>query len=189
MDKLVIDIETSNSFADVGGRDNFNDLKVSLVGAYSYDDDRFYSFYEDQIEAFAPLLKRAGLVIGFAINRFDIPVLKKHFDFNLFALERLDMLEEIELKLGQRVSLNALAKANLGEAKTHSNGLEAIKLYHEGNFEELKDYCINDVRLTRDLYELAKKQGYLLVPEKNNPENLLKAEFNLSDVALPATLF
>ena len=133
------------------------------------------------------MLKRAGLIIGFAINRFDIPVLAKHYNFNLLALSRLDLLEEIELKLGQRISLSALAKTNLGIAKDH-HGLEAIKMYREGRFEELKNYCLNDVRLTRDLYELAKKQGHLLVPDRNTGE-LIKSQFNWQEAALPATLF
>lgn len=189
MDKLVIDIETSNSFADVGGQSKLLDLKISLIGAYSYNKNAYFSFDEDHIHEFEPLLKNAGLVIGFAINRFDIPILNKHYGFDLLALERLDMLEEIELALGQRISLNNLAKANIGLEKTHSNGLEAIKLYNEGRLDELKEYCLNDVKLTKELYDLALKQGYLLVPEKNNPENLLKAEFDWKQVALPATLF
>lgn len=187
MDKLVIDIETSNTFADVGGHQNITDLKISLIGAYSYKEDKFFAFHENQIQEFAPLLRRAGLIIGFAINRFDIPVLKKHFPFDIASLERLDILEEIELKLGQRISLSALANANLGVKKEH-HGLEAVKMYRSGNLEELKNYCLNDVRLTRDLYELAKRQGYLLVPDRNSNE-MLRAQFNWQDVALPATLF
>jgi len=187
MDKLVIDIETSNTFADVGGQDHVKDLKVSLIGVYSYNKDKFFCFDENQIADFGPMLKQAGLVIGFAINRFDIPVLDKHYNFNLFALERLDILEEIELKLGQRISLSALAKANLGIAKEH-HGLEAIKMYREGQIEELKNYCLNDVKLTRDLYELTRKQGHLLVPDRNTGE-LIKAEFKWREELLPATLF
>ena len=137
---------------------------------------------------FGELLKRAGLVIGFAINRFDIPVLNKHYNFNLFSLQRLDILEEIELALGQRISLNHLAKINLNMEKTHSSGLEAIRLYNEGKLEELKDYCLNDVKITRGLYELAKKQGYLTVPDRKTGENL-KANFNWQEELLPATLF
>lgn len=188
MDKLVIDIETSNTFQDVGGHENFKDLKVSLIGAYSYNQDRFFAFYENQIDDFGPLLQKSGLVVGFAINRFDIPVLEKHYNFDLYALSRLDLLEEIELSLGQRISLNVLAKTNLGLEKTHASGLEAIRLYNEGNLEELKNYCLNDVKLTRDLYELARKQGYLLVPDRNTGE-LLKAKLNLKEIELPATLF
>ena len=187
MDKLVLDIETSNTFADVGGERNLADLKVSLIGAYSYNQDKFFSFDENQIHEFAPLLKRAGLVIGFAINRFDIPVLKKHYNFDLMALERLDLLEEIELKLGRRISLSALAKANLGIGKDH-HGLEATKMYKEGRFEELKEYCLNDVKLTRDLYELAKRQGYLVVPDRDTGE-LRRIEMDFREIELPATLF
>ncbi len=187
MDKLVIDIETSNTFADVGGERNLKDLKISLIGVYSYDRDKFFCFDENQIHEFKPILQNAGLVIGFAINRFDIPVLDKHYDFNLFALKRLDLLEEIELKIGGRISLNVLAKTNLGIHKEH-HGLEAVKMYREGNLEELKNYCLNDVRLTRDLYELARRQGFLVVPDKTTGE-LRKAEFNWKEEVLPATLF
>lgn len=187
MDKLVLDIETSNTFADVGGHRNLKELKVSLIGAYSYSEDRYFAFDEHEIEKFSPLLKRAGLVIGFAINRFDIPVLAKHFSFDLMTLPRLDLLEEIELTIGERVSLNRLAKANLGIEKTH-HGLEAPRLYAEGNITELKEYCLNDVKLTKDLYELWKKQGYLVVPEKTTGK-LVKVPLTWEEEALLATLF
>lgn len=187
MDKLVIDIETKNTFADVGGQDNIKDLLVSLVGVYSYGHDKFFAFHENQIRELTPLLQNAGLIIGFSINRFDIPVLEKHFSFNLRAIPRLDLLEEIELLLGQRISLDALAKANLGIGKTH-HSLEAVRLYKENKLEELKNYCLNDVKITKDLYELAKKQGHLLVPQRDTQE-LVKAYFNWQEILLPNTLF
>ena len=39
-DKIVIDIETSNTFADVG-RNNFNELNVSVAVIYSYNEERY----------------------------------------------------------------------------------------------------------------------------------------------------
>jgi DEAD/DEAH box helicase domain-containing protein len=187
MDKLVIDIETKNTFADVGGQNNIHKLEVSFVGVYSYNQDKYLSFYENQLDELAKLLQKSGLVIGFSINRFDIPVLEKHCNFNIFALPRLDLLDEIEMALGHRISLDMLAKANLGIGKTH-NGLEAIKFYKEGNLEELKNYCLHDVKITKDLYDLAKKQGHLLVPKKYSDE-IVKANFNWKEQTLPATLF
>ncbi len=187
MDKLVLDIETSNTFADVGGEKNIGDLKVSLIGVYSYNQNKYFSFDENHIAEFEPLLKKTGLVIGFAINRFDIPVLNKHYNFDLFNLPRLDLLEEIELVRGHRVSLNSLAKSNLGLEKTH-HSLEAITLYKDGNWEELKNYCLNDVKLTKDLYELAKNRGYLLLSDRDTGE-LVKTELNFKEIELPATLF
>ncbi|PIT92544.1 MAG: hypothetical protein COU08_01860 [Candidatus Harrisonbacteria bacterium CG10_big_fil_rev_8_21_14_0_10_42_17] len=188
MDKIVLDIETKNTFADVGGERNLKNLQVSFVGVYSYQQDSFLSFFEDEIANLRPYLQNAGLVVGFASNRFDLPVLQSHFDFNLMKLPRLDLLEEIELSFGKRVSLNRLAHANLGETKLHDSGLASIRLYEEGKFEELKEYCLQDVKLTRDLYNLAQRQGFLLVPERTSGENV-KVEFTWPELFLPSTLF
>lgn len=189
MDKFVIDIETKNSFADVGGRGDENLLKLdaSFVGVYSYNQDKYFSFHENQLGEVGPLLQKAGLIIGFSINRFDIPILAKYCNFNLRAVRRLDLLEEIEVALGHRISLDLLAKANLGVGKT-SHGLEAIKFYNEGRFDELEKYCLNDVKITKDLYDLAKKQGHLMVPTKYSTE-VVKASFNWQEQTLPSTLF
>lgn len=187
MDKLVIDIETKDTFADVGGHHNLKRLNVSMVGVYSYRRDAFLAFNEHELSGLKPLLQNAGLVVGFSINRFDLPVLEKYFDFNLMRLSRLDLLDEIELALGHRISLDALARANLGIGKTH-HSLEAIDLYRAGNIEELKNYCLNDVKITKELYDLAWKQGYLSVPHKITGESI-RASFNWQEQTLPATLF
>ena len=188
MDKLVIDIETKNSFADVGGQSNVDKLEVSFVGVYSYNQDKYLSFSENEMDKLASIIQKAGLIIGFSINRFDLPVLAKHCKFNIMALPRLDLLDEIELALGHRISLDVLAKTNLGVGKTHSTGLEAIRLYKEGKLDELASYCINDVKITKELYDLAKKQGHLMVPKRNSNE-MSKAQFNWKEEILPATLF
>ncbi len=168
-DKLVLDIETKNTFAQVGGQANIHLLDTSFVGVYSYAKDKYLSFFENEIQDLTEYLQRASLVVGFSINRFDIPVLKKHFNFDLFKIPRLDLLEEIEMSMGRRISLDILAKTNLGLEKTH-HSLEAITLYQAGNLKELESYCLNDVKITKDLYELAKKQGHLLVPDRQTGE-------------------
>jgi len=169
-DKIVLDIETKNTFADVG-KDNFDALEISLVGAYSYNQNKYFCFNENQLDEFAQLCQSANLLIGFSINRFDLPVLKKYLTFDLFNMANFDILDKIETITGQRVGLNALAKTNLGIGKT-GHSLAAPHLYHKGQIEELKNYCLNDVKITKELYELALKQGYLLVPQKNSHESL-----------------
>ncbi len=188
MDKIVIDIETKNVFADVGGEHNLRKLDVSVVGVYSYNQDKYLCFDERELPELGKLLQKTGLLVGFSINRFDVPVLAKYFSFNLTAIPALDLLEEIELAVGRRVGLDILAKANLGGmGKTH-HGTEAVTLYREGNMEELKNYCLNDVRLTKELYDLARKRKFLVVPKKDTGE-LVTARFAIEDIALPATLF
>ena len=187
MDRIVLDIETSNTFADVGGERNLTALCVSLIGAYSYNRNEYISFTEHTLAEFGPILQKAGLVIGFAIDRFDLPVLAKHYSFNVMSLNRLDLLEEFELATGHRISLNTLAKINLGQEKT-GHGLEAVKLYKEGKIDELRSYCLQDVKLTKDLYDLAKKQGYLMYPHKITGQ-WERATMKFADDFLPATLF
>lgn len=177
MDKLVIDIETKNTFAEVG-QDNFDALKVSVIGAYSYSRDEFFCFEEHQFAEFGEMFKNADSVIGFSINRFDVPILKRYFNFDVYSVPRFDILDEIEFSLGQRVGLDLLAKINLGKGKT-GYGLEAVKLYRQGKIEELKNYCLNDVKITKELYDLAKNRGYLLVPKKKSDE-ILKVNFDFS---------
>lgn len=186
-DKLVIDIETKNTFEDVGGQENIEKLEASFVGVYSYNQDKYFSFWEGEWEKLAPLLQDAALVIGFSINRFDLPVLAKYFSFNLMALSRLDLLEEVELAYGSRVSLDILAQTNLGIGKTH-HGLDAIRFYAEGNFKELEAYCLQDVKVTKELYEFIRKNNHVMIPKRYSGE-LVKVTLDLKEVSLPATLF
>lgn len=176
-DKLVIDIETKNSFADVGGHDHLLDLEMSYVGIYSYNLDKYFGFFEHEFEQLEPYLKSTDLIIGFSSNRFDIPILNKYYNFNVKAIESLDMLDEIEEKLGHRVKLDHLAQTNLKIGKTAPSGLEAIKLYNEKRWDDLKNYCLNDVKITKELYDLGKKQGHLLVPTDHG-RSIAKVEFD-----------
>lgn len=178
LDTLVFDIETQNFFTDPEvGWDNYGALRISVVGVYSYMEDRYYAFEEDQMEALAELFNDARRIVGFSMNRYDIPVLNNYFQRlgahapKLWEMERVDLLEEIEMSAGQRVSLSRLAEANLGVKKDH-HGSEAGALYREGKMQELKDYCLNDVKLTKELYDLYRKQNYLFMPDKRTGETM-----------------
>ena len=176
LDTLVFDIETQNFFTDPDvGWDNYAALKISVVGVYSYLEDRYYCYEEHEMDKLAELFSDARRIVGFSMNRYDIPVLQQLFSADkkrapkLWEMERVDLLEEIEMATGQRISLDRLANANLGLNKTH-HGSEAGSLYREGKMEELKEYCVNDVKLTKDLYDLYRKQNYLMVPSKKTGE-------------------
>ena len=55
---------------------------------------------------------------------------------------------------------------------------DAIRLYRDGLMDELKAYCLKDVELTKQLYDLYRTQGFLLVPMKETGENA-KVEFSV----------
>lgn len=187
LDKIVFDIETKNTFADVGGQDRLLDLEISFVGVYSYNQDKYLSFFEDKMKELEELFKNAGLIIGFAINRFDVPVLNKYFDYDLFKIPRLDLLDEVELNAGQRIGLDVLARTNLGVGKT-SQFPDVINFYKEKNWQALEEYCLNDVKITKDLYELAKQRGYLIMPERHTGD-MKRVQFKFEDLIFQPTLF
>lgn len=168
-DKIVFDIETKNSFEDVGGHDHLRDLEVSVIGAYSYNQNKYFCFEDSELEKFGKFLKQAGLLIGFSSKNFDVPVLEKYYNFNIAAIPHFDILEEIEKTFGRRIGLGVLAEANIGLGKT-GHGLEAIDMYKRGEIEKLKNYCLQDVKITKEIFDFVKEKGYLWIPQRDMPQ-------------------
>ncbi len=178
-DTVVFDIETSNFFTSPEvGWGNFAALKVSVVGMYSYDRDEYRCVGPDDQDVLREWFGAARRIVGFASNRYDVPVMNLLFkewgaeaggSLDLWRKDRVDLLEEIELATGRRVGLGRLAEANLGEAKS-GHGSEAIALYEQGRIEELKAYCLKDVELTKRLYDQFLAERAFLVPDPYTDE-------------------
>lgn len=160
--KIVFDLETQYSFDDVGGRGNLRLLKVSVLGAYDYRTNEFRCYEEGELAAFEERLREQPQLIGFNIRQFDLPVLAPYLaTVDWRTLKTLDLMEEVVRFTGHRVSLNSLVAATLGERKI-ADGLEALRFWREGRIRELKEYCLDDVRLTRELYEYGIREGQVL---------------------------
>jgi DEAD/DEAH box helicase domain-containing protein len=154
---LVLDLETQKMFDDVG-RNNLHKLKVSVVGVYDYLTDECKVYQESEVSFLEERLKSAELVIGFNIRRFDLPVLSPYLFLSIDMLPVLDLMEEIEKVRGHRVGLHSVAQATLGITKS-GEGWNAVNLYEQGRIEELKAYCLNDVRLTKEIYDYGCREG------------------------------
>ncbi len=148
---LVLDLETQKTFDQVG-RQNLHKLKVSVVGIYDYLNDEYRIYEESELSILEERLKSAELLIGFNIRRFDLPVLAPYLFLSIETLPVLDIMDEIEKVRGHRVSLHSVAQATLGITKT-GEGWNAVNLYEQGRMEELKRYCLNDVKLTKEIYD------------------------------------
>lgn len=159
-DVLVFDIETKKSFEEVGGRDRLNLLGVSVLGAYSYQRDQYFAFEEHELNKFKELLEQSGLLVGFNIKSFDLPVLEPYLPVSSYNLAFLDLMDDVVLSAGFRLSLDNLAGNTVGARKT-ADGLQALRWYKEGKIEEIKKYCLQDVRVTKELYEFGKKNGHI----------------------------
>ena len=103
-------------------------------------------------------LKKADLIIGFNVRDFDMEVLAPYLLTPVKNFPILDLLVEFEKVRGHRISLQSIAQATLNTSKSGS-GWDAIQLYKDGKIAELKKYCIDDVRITKDVYEYGLKHG------------------------------
>ncbi|MGH7829360.1 MAG: ribonuclease H-like domain-containing protein [Candidatus Binatia bacterium] len=181
--KLVIDLETQKTFEDVGGR-NYDELLVSVLGVYRYDGNNYESYLEQDLHRFENLLIDSPLVIGFNIRKFDFPVLQRYLKMDTTKVPMLDILEDICGKIGHRVSLESVARATLQSGKT-ADGLEAIEYFKKGEWEKLKSYCLNDVKITKEIYEFGVREGqvYYLTRDGSDRKSVKVewAELRLSD--------
>jgi DEAD/DEAH box helicase domain-containing protein len=151
--KLVLDLETQNSFKEIGGKSNLNLLKISLVGVYNYTTGKYLSFLENELDSLKELLKKAELIIGYNLKGFDYPVLENYMkDVNFSGIKTLDILEIIERYLGYKIKLESVAQGSLGLGKSGS-GLDAIEYWKSGDIKSLKKYCLQDVKVTKEVYE------------------------------------
>jgi DEAD/DEAH box helicase domain-containing protein len=66
--------------------------------------------------------------------------------------QTLDLMADLEAKLGHRLSLDSVASASLGVGKT-GDGLDAIRWYREGRLLEIAEYCCFDVKCTKLVHE------------------------------------
>ena len=169
-ERLVLDIETQKEFSEVEGR-RPDLLGVSVVGIYRYQADRYEAYLESELSRLVPLLEHAELVIGFNINRFDFPVLQPYLPFPASQIPTLDLLDEVVKHLGHRVSLDSLAQATLGKKKSGS-GLDALRWFKEKKFDLIKQYCLDDVKLTKELYEYGKQHGTFYATSKFSNDKL-----------------
>lgn len=149
-------------------------MGVSLVGCYHYRGGRFVAYRADRAGDRVLLeaeLRQATRVIGFNLVSFDLPALSGALGAWVLELPTLDLLQEVQHALGHRLSLDHLARETLGRTLAGArvgvrgkagDGLQAIEWYRRGQWRKLERYCLQDVRLTRDLYDFARKRGHLL---------------------------
>ncbi len=159
MNKVVFDIETRNLFQDVG-RNDPTLLDISVVGVYESNTDTYTAYLQEEFTELWKVIERADMLIGFNSNHFDLPLLNKYYAGDLAKIKHVDLLEKIRESLGRRIGLANVAEATLNEGKS-ANGLEAVEWWKKGEIEKIKKYCLQDVKVTKDVYDFALKNGGL----------------------------
>jgi len=188
---IVLDLETKYAFDEVEGRKP-EKLGITVIGTYIYQEDVYRIYREDAIGELEELLMTKPLLVGFNIKKFDMPVLKPYLKMDPKNIPVLDIMEEMVKALGHRVSLDSVAKATLNTQKS-GHGLDAIKYYRNGEWEKLEKYCLDDVRITKEVFEYGAQNKELFYLSKfdrskakapvswevENPEEVNDAQYTL----------
>lgn len=157
MKKITFDIETIGEFGPAMDPTN---LELAVVGVHDSQTDEYRCFQQHELPQLWPIMERADILIGYNSDHFDIPILNKYYAGDLAAIKSVDIMKEVRNVLGRRLRLDNLAEATLGKKKS-GNGLEAVRWWKQGLVEKVMAYCLDDVRITKELYDYARQNGSL----------------------------
>ncbi|PIQ68368.1 MAG: helicase [Candidatus Taylorbacteria bacterium CG11_big_fil_rev_8_21_14_0_20_46_11] len=163
MRKVTFDIETTNFFTDTGSNDPAS-LTIACVCIHDSETDTYTSYYEEELSKLWPILEKTDLLIGYNSDHFDIPLLNKYYPGDLTGIKSLDLMKEIQKKLGRRIKLDSVASATLGKKKSADGSLANV-WWRQGKKQEVVNYCIDDVKITKELYEYMAKHATVKYPD------------------------
>jgi uncharacterized protein YprB with RNaseH-like and TPR domain len=156
---VTFDIETSNVMSSLA-RNDLSRLDISIVGVHDSETNEYTSYSQEEFPKMWPIFEHADMVVGYNSDSFDIPILNKYYAGDLSKIRSLDLMIEVQKVLGRRLRLQSLAEATLGRGKG-GDGLKAIEWWAQGLTDKVREYCIEDVRITRELFDHALKNGVL----------------------------
>ncbi len=163
---VYFDLETQRTANDAGGWERKQGMGMSLGVTYSTATGHYRIFDEKRVNELVEQLLKADLVIGFNVINFDYEVLMGYTILDLkHHVPTLDLMVEIEQKLGHKLALDALAKATIGAGKS-GDGMEAIRWWREGRLLDIAEYCCIDVKVTRLLHEYGCKNKELFYHDR-----------------------
>ncbi len=153
MRKIVLDIETRNTFQEVGKAEPAA-LDISVVCIHDSETDSYSSYLQEDLNKLWPIIEKADVLITFNGDHFDIPLLDKYYPGDLKKIKSLDLLKEVRKSLGHRVGLGVIAQGTLNKGKS-GHGLEAVEWWKKGEVDKIIKYCLEDVKVTKEVYEYA----------------------------------
>lgn len=169
---MVLDIETKQLVQEVGGWDHVDKLGISVACVYDSKTDQFKSYLEKDLPELIELC-RDRLIVGYNIRGFDLPVMVP-YGLEMHGLDVFDIMYDVETLTRQRfLKLEYLARGTLGEGKS-ADGLMAVEWYKQGQIQKIIDYCLQDVKVTRDVFQFGRQNGYIRIQRSENEEKKIE---------------
>ena len=174
---LIYDLQIVNAVPDrrhppvdgityCAGWDDHAGMGISVICCYDYATELYATYPPGSHWQFAQLMHKRSPLVGFNNLAFDNRVLTAA-GLDIPTEGYYDLRAAILASLGdpyaKGISLDALARANLGRGKSGDGALAPV-LWQRGRRAAVAEYCHNDVTLTRGLWELVRTTGRVLHP-------------------------
>ncbi|HUP56616.1 MAG TPA: ribonuclease H-like domain-containing protein [Bdellovibrionota bacterium] len=176
---LVLDLETQRLVQEVGGWDHIDKLGISVACAYDSKSDQFLSFKESELPALIDLCYER-LVVGYNIRGFDLPVMVP-YGLDVKKVDAFDIMYDLEALTRQRyMKLEYVARGTLGTGKS-ADGLMAVEWWKKGEIQKIIDYCLQDVKVTRDIFQHGRQNGFVKIQRSEDaaqPASQVSVQWN-----------
>lgn len=168
---VTFDLEIKTPIPEKGGKPDWGYARAGKCGIASvvlYDSktERYHVYDENTLDACMDHLNAADRIVGYNSFEFDRAVLENISGRRLTA-EHVDLFQVFKAAVnmaGGGWRLGQVCSRTVGLDKT-GEGASAPSLFAQGRFAELIDYNINDVHLTRTLYNHILTLGYVIAPD------------------------
>jgi DEAD/DEAH box helicase domain-containing protein len=177
MDIVYFDLETQRTANDVGGWGHKHEMGMSIGVTFSTKTEEYHIYTAATVEELIAQLRRSDLVIGYNHTHFDYGVLGGYYPFDLnLELRSLDLMVDLDAKLGHRPKLEDVAVATLGVGKT-AEGLQAIRWWQQGKLAEIAEYCAYDVKVTKCIHEYGVRHGFVKYRDRSGRDQQVEVDW------------
>jgi DEAD/DEAH box helicase domain-containing protein len=170
----VFDAEIKKRIEDCSrGWKSHDEMGISVLCLYDYVTGRYRVFDDKNAASALAILSTYDLVVGFNTVGFDWKLVNATWGkVDNRRSKDFDILREIWIALGLDpdhfdpathggYKLDDVARETIQMTKT-ANGAAAPIMFQNGEWADLVDYCLEDVRIERTLFEFVVSHGFVV---------------------------
>ena len=174
----VFDLEIKKTIEQCSrGWQSHDEMGISCLCIYDYSTGRYRVFDDSNHVECLKILNDYDIVVGFNTVNFDWKVVQQTWTdvpeiLSTRRSQDFDILREIWKSLGLDpdkfnprthggYKLDNVAQETIGLSKT-GDGALAPKLYQAGRLADVIDYCLEDVRIEKTLFEYIVKHEHVI---------------------------
>ena len=189
---VVYDVETirpiatgnkklDSNYQYASGWKDYKGMGISVACFYDYNSDHIFIYKEsdfqdvNRLRELQNLLNGVGVISGFNIKKFDNGLLHAH-GIEVPMAKCYDLLENLwfavgldphnfDVKTHGGYSLDKVLAVNFRDVQKTMNGYHAPFMWQDGKYNEVIDYCKNDVMVEKALLDRIFQTGGLIDPK------------------------